>query len=145
MTIVKINNEKRVNGFSNFNELLNSYLKENSLEEKNVSKVPAVNIYETKDNFDIELAAPGLKKEDFKISVDKDVLKITAEIKNKIKVEGTNLNRQEFSYSSFTRSFNLPDLIDYSNIEATYEAGILNISIAKKEEAKFQSRDIAIN
>ncbi|OAQ39948.1 heat-shock protein [Pedobacter psychrophilus] len=145
MTLVKFNNDKKVNGYSTFNELFDSFFKDNYVNDKILSSVPMVNISETKDHFHLELAAPGMKKDDFKISLDKDVLKIVADVKSKDEIEGKKLNRQEFNYGSFVRSFNLPDLIDHSKIEATYVDGILNISIAKKEEAKFQTRDIAIN
>lgn len=145
MTLVKFNNDKKVNGYSTFNELFDSFFKDNYVNDKILSNVPMVNISETKDHFLVELAAPGMKKDDFKISLDKDVLKIVADVKSKEAAEGKKLNRQEFNYASFIRSFNLPDLIDHSKIEATYVDGILNISIAKKEEAKFLIRDIAIN
>jgi HSP20 family protein len=145
MTLVKFNNDKKVNGYSTFNELFDSFLKDSYVGDKVISKVPAVNVSETESHYYLELAAPGMKKDDFKISLDKDVLKIAADVKSKEAIEGKKLNRQEFNYGSFVRSFNLPDLIDHSKIEATYVDGILNISIAKKEEAKFLTRDIVIS
>jgi HSP20 family protein len=145
MTLVKFNNDKKVNGYSTFNELFDSFLKDSYVGDKVISKVPAVNVSETESHYYLELAAPGMKKDDFKISLDKDVLKIVADVKSKEATEGKKLNRQEFNYGSFVRSFNLPDLIDHSKIEATYVDGILNISIAKKEEAKFLTRDIVIS
>jgi HSP20 family protein len=145
MTLVKFNNDKKVNGYSTFNELFDSFLKDSYVGDKVISKVPAVNVSETESHYYLELAAPGMKKDDFKISLDKDVLKIVADVKSKEATEDKKLNRQEFNYGSFVRSFNLPDLIDHSKIEATYVDGILNISIAKKEEAKFLTRDIVIS
>jgi HSP20 family protein len=145
MTLVKFNNDKKVNGYSTFNELFDSFLKDSYVGDKVISKVPAVNVSETESHYYLELAAPGMKKDDFKISLDKDVLKIVADVKSKEATEDKKLNRQEFNYGSFVRSFNLPDLIDHSKIEASYVDGILNISIAKKEEAKFLTRDIVIS
>lgn len=144
MTLVKFNNNKKANGFAAFNDLLDGFFADNYLTDSPVAKVPAVNITETESHFKIALAAPGLKKEDFKISLEKDFLKISAEVKTENKQENEKISRQEFSYSSFVRSFNLPDLVDYSKIEASYTDGILNISIAKKEEAKIQIREINI-
>ena len=144
MTLVKFNNDRKVNGYSTFNELFDTFFKDGLVNDKSINRVPAVNISETANHFYIELAAPGLKKEDFKIAIDKDVLTISSEKKAEEQTENKRVNRKEFSYSTFVRSFNLPDLIDYSNIEASYVDGILNIAIAKKEEAKAQTREIAI-
>lgn len=144
MTLVKFNNNRKVNGYSTFNELFDTYFTEGLATDKLISKVPAVNISESENHFHIELAAPGLKKEDFKIAIDKDVLTISSEKKAVEQTENKRINRKEFSYSSFVRSFNLPNLIDHSNIEASYIDGILKIDIAKKEEAKVQTREISI-
>ncbi|TKB97687.1 Hsp20/alpha crystallin family protein [Pedobacter cryophilus] len=144
MTLVKFNDGKKLNHYSTFNHLFDSFLKDEFINERPMLKVPAVNISESENHFHIELAAPGLKKEDFKISIDKDVLKVSSEGKKEENKAQQKINRKEFSYDSFTRSFNLPDLIDHSNIEATYDAGILKIDIAKKEEAKIQTREISI-
>ena len=144
MTLVKFNNDRKVNGYSTFNELFDTFFKDSFVNDKLITRVPAVNISETENHFHIELAAPGLKKEDFKIAIDKDVLTISSERKTEEQTENRRVNRKEFSYASFVRSFNLPDLIDHSNIEATYVDGILRIDIAKKEEAKVQTREISI-
>ncbi len=144
MTLVKFNENKKVSGYSTFNELFDSFFKDSFVNDKLVSRVPAVNISETEGYYHIELAAPGLKKEDFKIALDKDVLSISAEVKTEDKQEGKKINRKEYSYSSFVRSFNLPELVDHAHIDANYTDGILKIDIAKKEEAKFQTREISI-
>jgi HSP20 family protein len=109
-----------------------------------VSRVPAVNISESEGNYHIELAAPGLKKDDFKISLDKNVLSIAADQESEQKEEKKNYSRREYSYQSFVRSFNLPDSVDQSKIQAAYEKGILKIDVAKREEAKYQTREIEI-
>jgi len=102
--------------------------------------MPAVNIKETDDQFDIELAVPGKEKSDFNIKLDQEVLTISSEAKNEreAKVENENWTRKEFSFHAFSRSFNLPDTVAADKIEANYVNGILKVVIPKKEEAKPQ-------
>ncbi len=99
---------------------------------------PAVNILETEDGFKVELAVPGMKKEDFTIDLDKDVLTISAEDKFESEEKDTEgrYTRREFSYSTFKRSFTLPKTIDGDKITAAYNEGVLEIVLPKKEEAK---------
>lgn len=144
MTLVKFNDRNKVNGYSTFNELFDSFFKESFVNDKLINSVPAVNISESEHHFHIDLAAPGLKKDDFKISIDKDVLKISAEIKSEEKENSKKVTRKEYNYSSFVRSFNLPDFIDHARIDAAYVDGVLKIDIAKKEEAKFLTREISV-
>lgn len=100
------------------------------------STLPSVNIQENKANFVVEVAAPGMKKEDFQVELHNNVLTIKSHTKDDKKEEGSNYTRREFSYKSFQRSFNLnKDLVDNSNIVAKYQDGILRLTIAKKEEA----------
>lgn len=96
--------------------------------------LPSVNLKETDTKLEIELAAPGLKKEDFKIEVDNNMLSISAEKEEKKEVshKKDDYVRKEFNYQSFYRSFNLPDYADENKIEATYKDGILDVTIAKK-------------
>ncbi len=96
--------------------------------------LPKVNISETEDNYFVDLAIPGLKKSDFNIDLDNEVLTISAEVKTGEKNE--NYTRREFGYTSFKRTFTLPDTIDDSKIKANYEDGILSITLPKREEAK---------
>jgi HSP20 family protein len=119
-------------------------LNDSFIGDKLVARVPAVNIAENENEFHIELASPGLKKEDFKINLDKNVLTISAEKKSENVEEGKKFSKREYSYNSFTRSFTLPESADHSKIEADYTDGILKLTVAKKEEAKFQSREIAV-
>ncbi len=98
-------------------------------------KMPSVNITETDREFKIELAAPGLEKNDFKVEVDKNLLTISSEKEEEKKEEDKNFYRREFSYNSFSRSFTLPENVLCDKIDAKYENGILNISIQKKEVA----------
>ncbi len=99
--------------------------------------LPSVNIKETKDGFEVKVAAPGFDKNDFKLELNHDVLTISSEkqAENETK-EGEQYTRREYCYSSFKRSFVLPDSADAEKINAEYKNGILDITIPKKEEAK---------
>jgi len=99
------------------------------------STIPAVNISEGEDHFTIEFAAPGLDKKDFKIDLHNNVLTVSSDVKNENKEEKENFMRREFRYSSFSRSFTLPDSVDTEKIKAKHDKGILNIVIPKKPEA----------
>ena len=101
------------------------------------STMPAVNIKETKDDFVVEVAAPGMKKDDFKIELDNNLLMISSEKKeeHEEKQEG-EYTRKEFMYQSFRRSFTVPKTIEDGKIQATYKDGVLSIQLPKKEEAK---------
>ena len=99
--------------------------------------LPSVNIKESTDAYQVEVAAPGFDKNDFKLELNHDVLTISSEksLENETK-EGERFTKREFSYQSFTRSFSLPDTADGEKISANYDKGVLIISIPKKEEAK---------
>lgn len=104
-----------------------------------LTSVPAVNVVEHQDGFRIEVAAPGLKKEDFKLNLNHNNLTISAfQETQKEEPEKNNekYTRREFSYSSFQRTFTLPTSIDADRIEATYADGLLKIDVPKREEAK---------
>lgn len=100
--------------------------------------LPAVNVKETEDDFQLELAVPGLKKEDFNLKVEEGILSISAERKNEETVKKDGYTRREFGYSNFTRRFTLPESAEDSTISATYTDGILIVTLPKKEEAKPQ-------
>jgi HSP20 family protein len=145
MTLVKLaNGHKNYNVNPFFNDVFDSILNDSFLSDKLSSRVPAVNIAENENGFQIELAAPGLKKEDFKINLDKNVLSVSADKKVETAEEGKKYSKKEYSYNSFVRSFTLPETVDHANIEAAYIDGVLTLSVAKKEEAKIQSREIAV-
>src|SRR6201746_1325718 len=142
MTLVKFANGQKnhaVNPF--FSDVFDSILNDSFLSDKLSSRVPAVNISETENEFHIELAAPGLKKEDFKISLDKNVLSVSADKKVENVEEGKKYSKREYTYNSFVRSFTLPESADYSKIDAEYTDGVLKLNVTKKEEAKFQTRE----
>ena len=145
MTLVKFNNGLKNNSANPFfSDVFDSLINDSFLSDKLIARVPAVNIAETENEFHIELAVPGLKKEDFKINIDKNVLSVAAEKKAENIEEGKKFSKREYSYNSFVRSFTLPESADQSKIEADYADGILKLSVAKREEAKFQSREIAV-
>lgn len=96
------------------------------------SFVPSVNISENEKSFELHFSAPGFNKEDFKIELEKDVLSVSAEMKNSRELNEKNYKMKEFSYGSFNRKFQLPELIDADNISAQYENGILNVELPKK-------------
>lgn len=100
--------------------------------------IPLVNVKETADNFEVEMAAPGMNKEDFKVELDGNVLTISSERKNENETKETDkYTRREFSYQSFQRSFQLPkEVVDAEKIEAKYENGVLRLLIPKKDEVK---------
>lgn len=105
---------------------------------KTNTTLPSVNLKEDENGYSIEVAAPGLDKNDFKIEVHNDLLTISSEKKeeNETKNENERYTKREFSYQSFSRSFSLPQTADGDKVEAVYDKGILTVSIPKKEEAK---------
>lgn len=102
------------------------------------STLPAVNVKENDNEFQIEVAAPGLKKEDFQLHLDNGRLTISSEKKDeKVEKEGEKVTRKEFSYQSFQRSFNVAeDVVNADKIVAKYNNGILYVTLPKREEVK---------
>lgn len=107
--------------------------------------VPAVNISETEKEFTVELAAPGMKKSDFKVNIERNVLSISSEQKTENTQEDKNYTRKEFSYQSFMRSFTLPESVDQEKIDAKYNDGVLKLVLHKKEEMIPKSKEIKIS
>ncbi len=105
---------------------------------KTGTTLPAVNVKENDDNYTVEVAAPGMKREDFNVQVHNNVLTISSEKREEHTRNGENgrYSRREFSYQSFSRSFSLPDTVAAEHIEGRYEDGVLHLVIPKKEEAK---------
>ena len=107
--------------------------------------LPAVNIIEKDDKFLIELAAPGLRKEDFKINIENGILQIDSESQREVEEEKDNYTRKEFNYSSFSRSFTLPENASEENIAASYENGVLKLKLQKlKSETSHKKKQILI-
>lgn len=101
-----------------------------------VLNVPAVNITEQKDAYEVSLAAPGLKKDDFKIDVDGNMLTISSEKEEKKEEKDKRYTRKEYNFSAFSRSFTLPDEVIKEKIQAKYEDGVLKIMLPYNEEVK---------
>jgi len=97
--------------------------------------IPPANINETNKEFQLDLSVPGMKRDDFKLDIDNGILTISSEKEEEKRDEDRNYRRREFSYSSFSRSFTLPENVDEDNINAKYENGMLKVTIPKKEVA----------
>jgi len=138
MTLIR-RNENYPTWSNFFNEFFNhdwADWKQNNYSDPNTT-LPSVNIKESTDQFEVEMAAPGMSKENFKVELNNNYLTISAENKKESEQkEGERYTRKEFSYSSFSRTFALPELVENDKIEAKYDNGILKISIPKREEAK---------
>ncbi|MEI7013063.1 Hsp20/alpha crystallin family protein [Leptospira licerasiae] len=120
-----------------WNELLN---------KSSFHHVPAVNVVKTKDGFELDFAAPGLEKGDFKIDLEGDQLTVSAEKKSESKQEDKSYSKREYNYSSFSRTFTLPDNVIKDQISAKYDNGVLKLTIPKKElEAPKKSVKIGVN
>jgi HSP20 family protein len=102
----------------------------------NPINVPAVNISEGKDQYDVSVAAPGMKKDDFNIDVEGNTLTISAEKREEKEEKNERYTRKEFNYSSFSRSFSLPDGVNKEKIDASYDNGLLKLVLPKTEDAK---------
>jgi HSP20 family protein len=137
MTLVKFNDS-----FPGFSSLFDNFLGRDMDEMFNWTRVdtavPAVNIREEHDTFHVEIAAPGLKREDFQVTLDNGLLTITAEKGHHSEENGngSRYTRREFGYRSFSRSFTLPSTVEAEQIDARYQDGILHLVVPKKEEAK---------
>ena len=146
MTLVKFNREKPVGNslIPSFDDIFESFFKDSLLGDRGISRVPAVNIWENENDYHFEVAAPGLKKEDFKLNLNRNLLTISVEQKMERRQEDRHVTREEYNYSSFTRSFALPESADDANISASYDNGVLSIQVPKREEAKSVMRQIEI-
>jgi HSP20 family protein len=110
---------------------------------KNAS-LPAVNVEETEKVFNIEVAAPGLERKDLKLTVNDGVLTISSEKKTDNQEKTENYVRREFGYTSFARSFTLPENTDVDKIEATHKNGVLQVTIPKVEVKEVPTKEIKI-
>jgi HSP20 family protein len=145
MTLVKFNSDNNKNGsVPSFNNVFDSIFNDTFFSERMVTRVPAANISETTDHYHVELAAPGLKKEDFKLKLERDVLTVSVEQVGQNQEQDRKFAKREFSYSSFVRAFTLPESANAEGIQARYNDGVLGIDIPKREEAKMVSRQIEI-
>ena len=137
--------ERMPSAFDDFFKPWNEWFDNGGLRGRAMN-VPAVNITEHKDEYQVSLAEPGLKKDDFKIDVDGNMLTISSEKEENKEEIDKRFTRKEYSYSSFSRSFTLPEEINKEKIEAKYEDGVLRISMPRKEEVKkISAKHIAVN
>ena len=126
------------------NSFFDNFFNDSFISDRLVTRVPAVNISETEKAYEIALAAPGLQKSDFKINVDKNLITIAVEKKEESASEDRFYSKKEFSFSSFTRSFSLPESVNYNQIEAAYTDGVLHVTVGKKEDAIIAKRLIDV-
>jgi HSP20 family protein len=144
MTTIKLNRQPLQ---KNFSSLLDEFFNEmpvNWSKDWNGQYAPAVNIHETDEAFHLEMNAPGRNKEDFKLSVEDNVLTIAFEKKEEKANDGYRTIRREFSFETFKRSFNLGEEISADNIQAKYENGVLKLYLPKKPVVKESAKQISI-
>ncbi len=147
MTLIKWKNNHTNPATQNtFSEFFNDLFNDSLMSRDYFKSVPAVNISERPNDYYIEMAAPGFTKEDFKLNIDNDVLAISAEKQNEEKDETSRYTRKEFQYSSFSRTFTMPEHVAAEKIGAVYKDGVLSLTLPKKEEAKVKPvREIKIS
>jgi len=144
MSIVRWNNPSL---FPSINSMFDNFFTDGDDYFKAVSQgtsVPAVNVVESDENYEVDVAAPGKSKEDFKVEVENNILSISSESEEEKETEDKNFTRKEYNYSSFKRSFTLPDNAMEEAIKATYENGVLKIEIPKKENSIPATKSIEV-
>lgn len=132
-----------------FDDLLskrwNEWLDDKGLLQRTLT-IPAVNIEESNNHYKASMAVPGMEKDDFRIDIDGDVLTISAEKEQKKEENEKKYTRKEYNYSSFSRSFTLPEEVQKDSIDAKYSNGVLELILPKREETKNkQSKKIVVN
>ena len=140
MTTLKFNQPT----LKTLDSFLDSLLSDLPATKNNSINFPAVNICETTDNYELEFNVPGRKKEDFKITVDKNILTVSFEKTQEHKEENKQFIKREFVTQSFKRSFTLDEKINADDINAKYEDGILFLTLPKKEEVKVLPKEISV-
>ncbi|WP_339754396.1 Hsp20/alpha crystallin family protein [uncultured Winogradskyella sp.] len=146
MSLIKINNRNRLFPSWN-NDSLKSFLSSDDFFNNDFfeedSLMPAMNVKEHDDEFEIEFAAPGFSNKDFEVTIDDNILNVCGEKKTELEEKEEDYTRKEFSYNSFKRSLSLPKTVNADqNVKATYKNGILKLNLQKKEEAKEQPKKI---
>ena len=143
MTLLKKTN----GGLVPFRSLLSDFFETNDFFKDsfwNKDWIPAVNVSENDKNYEIEVAAPGMRKEDFKVKIENGTLIISAERKEEKEEKKKNYTRQEYNYNSFCRSFTLPDDVKEDDIKAHYEDGVLKLAVARKAIAVSKAKEISV-
>ena len=143
-TLVK----SKSNGFPSLRSMMEDFWNTDRLFDKPLftnETLPAVNIRDTKNHYEVEVAAPGFKKDDFKITTENGLLTISAETSNEQSEEKEGYTRKEFSCSSFTRTFNLPEDAKEDGINAKYRDGLLTIHLKKSEKAPSAKKEVKVD
>lgn len=143
MSIIKRNN----GGFFPFRDSLTNFFDNDGfILDKlwNSESLPAVNISETDNGYEIEMAVPGMKKHEFKVKVENNMLTITGEHKEEKEDKKKNYTRQEYNYNAFTRSFRLPENAKDDAVQAKYDDGVLHLMVAKKEKTTSKAKEILV-
>ena len=137
MTQLKKSKKEEMPLASMFTDILNAdpFFNTDSFFRGGLKRMPAANVKEVKDHYEIEIATPGLKKEEIRVDIDNNILTVSGEHKKEQSENKGNYHRREFSYKSFTRSFELPSTVNSDKIDAEYKNGILVVTLPKKEEA----------
>lgn len=145
MTVLKWQKDNKL--APGFNTFFNDWFDDSYFDKVAVgTSIPAVNIQDNEKDFTVSIAAPGLKKEDFKIALNHNVLTISSEQSSeKEEKEEGKFTRKEYNYSSFSRSFTIPDTVEIDQIDAKYENGELKIVLPKKEKAVKVVKEIAVS
>ena len=142
MSLIKFNNRRRL--FPSWtNEGLKSFLSSDDFFNNDFfeedSLMPAMNVKEHEDDFEIEFAAPGFDKKDFEVTIEDNILNVSGEKKHEAEEKEEDYTRREFSYSSFKRSLNLPKSVNTDqDVKASYKDGILKLNLHKKKTADVQ-------
>lgn len=144
MTLVKVNNNNSIlKPYSLFPEMKS--LIDDFFFNDRYFRIPAVNISEDNEAFNLEFSIPGFKKENIKINIENNVITVSGEVSENNSTEEKNYSRREFTHQSFSRSFNLPENVNEDEISANYENGILNLRLPKIKEVKNNVKQITVN
>ena len=148
MTLIKLSNQmpgQKSSMLPVFNELFNELFENSISSDFRRWKMPAVNILNYNDRYEIHLAAPGLKKDDFKINIEGGNLTISVAKEAESKETMDLYSRKEFQFTSFIRNFTMPEDVNLDGINASYNNGIMLVILPKEAEAKVKSREIKLS
>lgn len=135
-------------GFPSFRSMMEDFWNTDGFFNKSVfsrNAIPPVNIRDTKDGYELELAAPGYKKDDFKISIEGGMITISAENKSEKKEKKDNYTRQEFYQEEFTRVFSLPENVTEDDVKAKYQDGLLQVELKKTNKAPASKKTVTVS
>jgi HSP20 family protein len=127
-----------------FTDVFKSFFNDSFFSERMISQVPAVNVPVNKDHHHMEMATPGLKKEDFKVNLERNMLTITSQKQQEQTGGGKKYNKREYRCTSFVRSFTLPEVVNNMAVKAAYTDCVLCVDVPKQEAAKAASRQMEI-